>query len=192
MAPFRPLSLYILATLALLSLSALATDYTRFEDLPECGQACLKKSIAYAITKADCGTSLACVCKSGKFSDYVLSCLRVDKPCSDDATYMDILRYQAAYYCNATSDQRVRYTIEVNGAKKTLTLQANEVQTTLHTTESSSLESLSHSTTSSSHQSTSHATTSSSRTTPSITLVTAQPPVSVPFCWVGRTTRERY
>lgn len=172
MALFRQISLYILGILTMLSLSTLATEYTRFEDLPHCGQACLQKSISYALVKADCGTSLACACKSGKFSDYILSCLRNNKPCSEEPTFMDIIRYQAAYYCNSTSDQRVRYTIEVGGAKKTLTLQGNEVQSTSYTTGS-----------------TSHTTPSSSRPTPSITLVTAQPSVSAPWSWVAGMAR---
>ncbi|KEF51988.1 uncharacterized protein A1O9_11978 [Exophiala aquamarina CBS 119918] len=169
MAFLRHISLYILAMLTLFPLATLATEYTRFEDLPQCGQVCLQKSISYAFVKADCGTSLACACKSGKYSEYILWCLRNNKPCSEEPTLMDVLRYQAAYYCNVTSDQRVRYTVEVGGAKKTLTLEGNEVQSTSHTTESSS-----HTTT----QSTYHTAASSSRPTPGITIVTAQPRTS--------------
>lgn len=134
MARLRQVSLYLFTILALLCLSTLATEYTRFEDLPKCGQVCLRKSISYALEKADCGTSLACACRSGKYSDYIFYCLGEDKPCKEAPTYGDVLRYGAEYYCNATSDQRVRYTVEVGGAKKTLTLQALEVSSASHDT----------------------------------------------------------
>lgn len=134
MADFKQFSLSIFAILGLLCLSALGTEYTRFEDLPKCGQVCLRDSISYAMVKADCGTSLACACKSGKYSDYLLSCLGEHKPCKEAPTYGDVCRYGSEYYCNATSDQRVRYTVDVGGAKKTLTLQANEVSSNSHAT----------------------------------------------------------
>jgi hypothetical protein len=134
MAHLRQVSFSIFAILTLLCLSALATEYTRFEDLPKCGQVCLRNSISYALVKADCGTSLACACKSGRYSDYMLSCLGEDKPCKEAPTYGDVCRYSSEYYCNATSDQRVRYIVEVAGAKKTLTLQVNEVSSTSHET----------------------------------------------------------
>ena len=133
MAHFRQVLLCIFAVFAILFVSADATKYTRFEDLPKCGRKCLPESIEIALKKADCGTELSCACQSTQYREWLLDCLGKNKPCDKPPTSDDVLEYNQDYYCNATSEQRVRYTVKVAGADKTLTLQADDDPATSHT-----------------------------------------------------------
>ncbi|KAK5050869.1 hypothetical protein LTR84_003428 [Exophiala bonariae] len=132
MKNLRPILIGIFAIVSFLSFGVDATQYTRFEDLPKCGQKCLSDSIEHALKTADCGTSLYCACRSQQYSEWIYSCLGKNKPCDERAKLNDVLLYNIQYYCNETSDQRVRYTVKVAGAEKTLTMDGRDATSTSH------------------------------------------------------------